>query len=76
MRTGDARWWRQMDALAAHVADIDIYHTDADKAAYTTACSGRRCTTSMRTPQRIEGIRAAVDFPAAGRHRNTTMPAG
>ena len=34
MRTADARWWPLMRDLAAHVADIDIYHTDADKAAY------------------------------------------
>ena len=34
MRTGDARWWRSMSELATHAADIDIYHTDRDKAAY------------------------------------------
>jgi len=34
MRTGDVRWWHHMDALAAHVADIDVYHTDGDKSAY------------------------------------------
>jgi len=34
LRTGDARWFRLMDELAAHVADIDVYHTDEDKAAY------------------------------------------
>ena len=34
MRSGDARWWRAMNELAWHVADIDIYHTDRDKAAY------------------------------------------
>ncbi|MBY0232301.1 MAG: hypothetical protein K2W96_23740 [Gemmataceae bacterium] len=33
-RTGDARWWRQMDELAWHVLDIDVYHTDGDKPAY------------------------------------------
>jgi hypothetical protein len=35
LRTGDARWWRQMDELARHVVDIDIYHTGEDKAAYS-----------------------------------------
>lgn len=35
MRTGDARWWHAMSELAAHVVDIDIYHTDRDKAAYS-----------------------------------------
>ena len=34
MRTGDARWSRLMTELAAHVEDIDIYHTDRDKAAF------------------------------------------
>jgi hypothetical protein len=34
MRSGDARWWTAMDELARHVADIDIYRTDDDKAAY------------------------------------------
>ncbi len=34
LRTGDVRWWRQMDQLARHVADIDIYHTDGDKPVY------------------------------------------
>jgi hypothetical protein len=34
MRTRDARWWQLMDELAAHVVDIDIYHTDRDRAAY------------------------------------------
>ncbi len=34
MRTGDVRWWTQCRQLAAHVVDIDIYHTTEDKAAY------------------------------------------
>lgn len=34
LRTGDPRWRRAMDELAAHVIDIDIYHTDKDKSAY------------------------------------------
>ena len=33
-RSGDFRWLRHMEELAAHVIDIDIYHTDGDKAAY------------------------------------------
>jgi hypothetical protein len=32
--SGDTRWWRAMDELAAHVIDIDIYHTARDKSAY------------------------------------------
>jgi len=35
MRTGDLRWWRLMVELAVHVTDIDIYHTDRDKAAFS-----------------------------------------
>jgi hypothetical protein len=34
LRSGDLRWLRHMEELAAHVIDIDIYHTDHDKAAY------------------------------------------
>lgn len=34
LRSGDLRWFQQMDELAAHVIDIDIYHTDRDKSAY------------------------------------------
>jgi hypothetical protein len=34
LRTGDVRFHQLMTDLASHVADIDIYHTDRDKAAY------------------------------------------
>ncbi len=34
LRSGDPRWYRPMDELARHVADIDVYHTDRDKSAY------------------------------------------
>jgi hypothetical protein len=34
LRTADPRWWSMMRELAQHVTDIDIYHTDRDKAAY------------------------------------------
>ncbi len=33
-RTGETRWLDLHDALARHVIDIDIYHTDQDRAAY------------------------------------------
>jgi hypothetical protein len=33
-RTGDRRWRDLFEPLARHVIDIDIYHTDRDKAAY------------------------------------------
>ena len=34
LQTGDHRWLRAMHELARHVADIDIYHCERDKAAY------------------------------------------
>lgn len=33
-QTGDPRWFELMDDLARHVTDIDIYHTDEDRAEY------------------------------------------
>jgi hypothetical protein len=33
-RTGDRRWLELCEPLARHVIDIDIYHTNEDKAAY------------------------------------------
>lgn len=35
LRSGDPRWHALMCELAAHVRDIDIYHTEADKSAYS-----------------------------------------
>lgn len=32
--TGDRRWFELMDDLARHVVDIDIYHTNEDRAEY------------------------------------------
>ncbi len=34
LRSADPRWWWHHNELAAHVADIDIYHTRQDKPAY------------------------------------------
>jgi len=34
LSSGDPRWHEAMDDLAAHVIDIDIYHTTEDKSAY------------------------------------------
>jgi len=34
LRSGDPSWFELFHDLARHVADIDIYHTDGDKAAY------------------------------------------
>jgi len=35
MRSAERRWFEWMEELAAHVADIDCYHTDGDKSAYS-----------------------------------------
>jgi hypothetical protein len=35
IRSGDARWWQLADPLARHLYDIDIYHTDRDRPAYS-----------------------------------------
>src|SRR5262249_15916644 len=34
LRTSDPRWHRMMIELAAHVIDIDVYHTDRDREKY------------------------------------------
>jgi len=34
LRSGDQQWWELAAPLARHVIDIDIYHTDRDRAAY------------------------------------------
>ncbi|MDE0866765.1 MAG: hypothetical protein OSA98_23550 [Rubripirellula sp.] len=34
LRSGDSRWFELMRDLARHVIDIDIYHTDEDRAVY------------------------------------------
>ncbi len=34
LRSGDWRWWLLMHELALHVRDIDVYHTDLDRALY------------------------------------------
>jgi hypothetical protein len=34
LRSGAWRWLQQRDEMAAHVADVDVYHTDRDKSAY------------------------------------------
>jgi len=62
MRSGDPRWWTHFSELAAHVADIDVYHTDADKAAYNNGLfwhtfhyvdAGRA---THRSYPRVEGV--------------------
>ena len=62
LRTADWRWWSMMDELAAHVVDIDIYHTQEDKAAYNNGlfwhtdhyCDAGKAT--HRTFPRADGV--------------------
>lgn len=62
LRSGDARWWRHMAELAAHVIDIDIYHTRQDKAAYNNGVFWHTChyidagTSTHRTYPRAAGV--------------------
>ncbi len=35
MRSGNLRWWTAMMELAAHVVDIDLYHSTQDKSGYS-----------------------------------------
>ncbi len=61
-RSGDRRWWDLMQELAAHVVDIDVYHTAEDKAAYNgglfwhTAHYVDAATATHRTYARSKGI--------------------
>lgn len=43
LRSADPRWWTLMEELAAHVADIDTYHTDSDKSAYNHGLFWHTC---------------------------------
>jgi hypothetical protein len=57
----DERWWQIADPLARHIADIDVYHTREDRAAF---CGGlfwhtdhyvAACTATHRTYSRHNG---------------------
>lgn len=62
LRTGDVRWWTLMNELAAHVVDIDVYHTDRDKAGFNrglfwhTAHYTDAGTSTHRSHPRASGI--------------------
>jgi hypothetical protein len=59
--TADARWWALASEAARHTIDIDIYHTDLDKAAYNhglfwhTAHHKPAATSTHRTYSRRTG---------------------
>jgi hypothetical protein len=76
-RTGDHRWGTLMADLAAHVVDIDIYHTTRDKAAYNhglfwhTYHYGDAGTATHRTYPRSDRGRTGGGGPSAD-HNYTT----
>jgi len=75
LRTCDPRWWSLMQDLAAHVIDIDVYHTQQDKTAYNggmfwhTYHYGDADTSTHRTHPRTG--RTHGGGPSAG-HNYTT----
>ena len=72
MQTGDARWWSAMCELAAHVTDIDLYHTTDDRAAYNGGYFWHTQHYATRAPRRIAPTRGSRYHPAAGRRPSTT----
>ena len=61
LRSGDVRWWKLMTELAAHVMDIDIYHTNRDKAGFNHGLFWHTChytdagTSTHRSYPRVPG---------------------
>lgn len=76
-RTGDPRWWTMSAELAAHVIDIDVYHTRLDKSAYNggmfwhTYHYGAADTATHRTYPRSALGRVSGGGPSAD-HNYTT----
>lgn len=66
LRSGDPRWFQQMQELALHVADIDMYHTDGDKSAYNHGLFWHTChyVDAGRSTHRTYS--ADVDVPGGG----------
>jgi hypothetical protein len=77
-RSGDLRWWPLMQELAAHVVDIDIYHTTRDKAAYNGGLFWHTDhylparTATHRTHSRHNGPSGAYGGGPANEHNYTT----
>ncbi len=68
----------QMDELAAHVIDIDIYHTDSDKSAYNDGLFWHTYHYVRRRHRHaplVSASRAAASAAAARRPSTTTRPA-
>ena len=77
LSSGDVRWWTQLEELASHVVDIDIYHTDQDKSAYNhglfwhTFHYGDADTATHRTYPRSAAGRTSGGGPS-GEHNYTS----
>ena len=77
LRSGDRRWWTQMDELARHVVDIDVYRTDRDRAAYNGGMFWHTChyvdadTATHRTYPRRAGV--AGGGPSGGHGYSTGL---
>jgi hypothetical protein len=77
LRSGNRRWWTQLDELARHVVDIDIYHTDRDRAAYNGGMFWHTChyvdadTATHRTYPKGSGV--AGGGPSGGHDYSTGL---
>ena len=75
LQTGDHRWWTLADELAAHVTDIDLYHTTEDRAAYNGGYfwhTQHYLPAQHRDAPRL--FERATASRAAGRRTSTTTP--
>lgn len=82
LKSGDDKWWTLANNLAAHVTDIDIYHTELDRSEYNgglfwhtdhyvdAATAGHR-TYSVNQPQNVYQDHAGGGGPG-GQHCYTT----
>ena len=76
LRSGDSRWWALMRAMARHVADTDVYHTDGDKSAYNHGLFWHTYHYVDADTSTHRAYPAAAGIPGAGRREAiTTRPA-
>ena len=80
-RSADPRWFELAADLARHVIDIDMYHTDDDKPAYSGGLFWHTATTRTPAAPRIAATAPTVAPPvpaaasAAAPRARTTTPA-
>lgn len=78
LRTGDPAWFELADPLARHVLDIDLYRTDADRAAYAgglfwhTDHGMDAATSTHRTYSRANGAGGDYGGGPSNEHVYTT----